>query len=424
MGDNGSGLLSGIRVIEMSHVMAAPTCGQLLADMGADVIKVERLPDGDSIRKSGPFTDGESAPFAMMNRNKRGIALDMMTDEAKAVLRRLIEGADVFVENYRQGAMDHYGVGFEEIAKSNPRLVYCSVSGFGSTGPYAERGGFDLVAQGMSGLMSITGEGPGRPPVKVGAPVTDITAGSLAAMGIIAALLKRASTGRGQFVDTSLLEAGIMHTYWQAAIYMASGEVPTAMGSAHPMMAPYQAFKTKDGWINLGAANQGLWRKLVELLGEPGLADDPRFMGPNERIENLQALEEALAPVFETDTTDGWFRKLDAAGIPAGPVVDIAEMTSDEHVLARGMVIEVGTSQGGPMRVLGHPVKYSDNPAEIRRPAPRLGEHTADVLAEAGYSDAEIRALQDAGSIGGADPYPEKRRRHGTTVSDEGAGTA
>jgi crotonobetainyl-CoA:carnitine CoA-transferase CaiB-like acyl-CoA transferase len=238
----------------------------------------------------------------------------------------------------------------------------------------------------------------------VGAPVTDITAGSLAAMGILAALLKRASTGRGQFVDTSLLEAGIMHTYWQSAIHMASGETPTAMGSAHPMMAPYQAFKTKDGWINLGAANQRLWRKLVELLGEPGLADDPRFTGPNERIANLQALQKALAPVFETDTTEGWFGKLDGAGIPAGPVFDIAEMTSDEHVLARGMVEEVGTSQGGPMRVLGHPVKYSANPAAIVRPAPRLGEHTTDVLAEAGYSDAEIRALDDAGALGGADP--------------------
>ena len=206
-----------------------------------------------------------------------------------------------------------------------------------------------------------------------------------------------------------------MHTYWQAAIHMASGEVPTAMGSAHPLMAPYQAFKTKDGWINLGAANQRLWLKLVELLGEPGLTDDPRFTGPNERIENLKALEEALAPIFETDTTDGWFRKLDAAGIPAGPVFDIAEMTSDDHVLARGMVKEVGTSQGGPMRVLGHPVKYSNDPAKIRRPAPRLGEHTADVLAEVGFSDAEIRALKDAGAIGGADPYPEKRR-HGTTA--------
>ena len=389
-------LLGGCRVLDMAGEPAMIT-GRVLADMGADVIKVERLPYGDSIRGSGPYTDDESAPFAMMNRNKRGVALDMKTDEAKGVLRRLIEGADVFVENYRLGAMAHYGVGHEEMAKVNGGLVYCSISGFGGTGPYAERGGFDLVAQGMSGLMSITGEGPGRPPVKVGAPVTDITAGSLAALGIVAALFKRASTGRGQLVDTSLLEAGIMHTFWQSAIHMASGELPTAMGSAHPLMAPYQAFKTKDGWINLGAANQGLWLKLVELLGVPKLADDPRFTGPNERRDNLQALQGALTPVFETDTADNWFAKLDDAGIPAGPVFDIAQMTSDEHVLARGMIEDVGTSRGGPMRVLGHPVKYSGNPAAIHRPAPRLGEHTAEILIEVGYSDDEVRDLENAG---------------------------
>ena len=398
-GDGSGGLLSGIRVVEMSHVMAAPACGLLLADMGADVIKVERLPHGDGIRGNGPFADGESAPFAMMNRNKRGAALDTGTDGGKAALRRLIAGADVFVENYRPGAMERYGAGYREMAKANPGLVYCSVSGFGGTGPYAGRGGFDLVAQGMSGLMSITGEGPGRPPVKVGAPVTDITAGTLAALGIVAALFKRAGTGRGQLVDTSLLEAGILHTCWQSAIFLASGERPAAMGSAHPLMAPYQAFRTGDGWINVGAANQGLWLKLVELLGVPELAGDPRFAGPEERRANLADLQEALAPVFETDTADGWFARLDAAGIPAGPVLDIAGMTTDEHVLARGMIAEVGTSRGGPMRVLGHPVKYSENPAAIRRRAPRLGEHTREVLGEAGYSGEEIRALEAAGAI-------------------------
>lgn len=394
-----SGLLSGIRVIEMSHVMAAPACGLLLADMGADVIKVERLPHGDDIRRYQPIRQGESAAFAMMNRNKRGAALDMKSDGGKAALRRLIEGADVFIENYRRGAVETYGAGYGQVRETCPRLVYCSLSGYGRTGPYADRGGFDLVAQGMSGLMSITGEGPGRPPVKVGAPVTDTTAGVLAAMGIVAALLKRTETGRGQYVDTSLFEAGIMHTYWQSAIYLASGEVPGAMGSAHPLAAPYQAFRTRDGWITIGAANQNSWLKLVELLDAPGLASDPRFAEPAARMENRDALVDALSVYFAADTTETWMERLEAAGMPGGPVLDIAQMTKDPQTIARGMVQDIGTSTGGAMRVLGHPVKYSDDPAVIRRPAPALGQHTREVLLEAGYAEAEIEELAASGAV-------------------------
>lgn len=396
MSDSDNSLLSGIRVIEMSHVMAAPTTGLMLSDMGADVIKVERLPGGDDVRKLAPFVDGASGPFAMMNRNKRGIGLNLKTDEGKAVLKKLVLGADVFIENYRMGAMEHYGVGYDQVKDDNPKLVYCSVSGYGRTGPYAEKGGFDLVAQGMSGLMSITGEGAGRPPVKVGAPVTDITAGILAAMGILAALVKRAATGRGQFVDTSLFEAGIMHTYWQSAIYLGSSEVPQAMGSAHPLMAPYQAFQTKDGWINIGSANQNLWGKLALMLGVPELAEDERFLEPKDRMENLDALVETLNGHFSQDTTDGWMARLEEVGIPAGPVLNIEQMTSDPQALARDMVQNIG----GDMRVLGHPVKYSESPTSIGRGAPALGEHTAEILAETGYSDTEIKALENSGALG------------------------
>ncbi len=399
-GQNNGGLLAGIRVIEFSHVMAAPTCGMMLADMGADVIKVERLPGGDSVRSSAPFTDDVSAPFTMMNRNKRGVALDLRSGDSKAVFKRLAAGADVFIENYRMGAADHYGVGYANLRTVNPALVYCSVSGFGRTGPYAERGGFDLVAQGMSGLMSITGEGPGRPPVKVGAPVTDITAGILAAMGILGAIIKRGETGCGQFVDTSLYEAGITHTFWQSAIFMASGVLPEAMGSAHPLMAPYQAFETADGWINLGSANQNLWQKLTELLGATELAEDARFAEPNARRDNHLELAKALNGYFRGASTDEWFAKLDAAGIPAGPVLDIAEMTEDAQTNAREMVQEVGGDAGEAIRVLGHPVKYSEHPAAITRPAPALGEHTEEVLLEAGYSEAEIAGFREAGVIG------------------------
>ena len=383
------GMLDGIRVIEVSHIMAAPTTGLMLSDMGADVIKVERTPGGDDIRKLEPFVDGVSNPFAMMNRNKRGIALNLRSDEGKAVLKRLVLDADVFVENYRAGAMDHYGVGYEQVKEENPGLIYCSVSGYGRSGPFADKGGLDLVAQGMSGLMSITGEGAGRPPVKVGAPVTDITAGCLAAMGILGALVSRGQTGKGQYVDTSLFEAGIMHTYWQSAIYFGSGEVPQAMGSAHPLMAPYQAFQTKDGWVNVGSANQGLWEKLVVLLGAPELAEDERFTDPNLRLTNLADLDAILTEYFKKDTTDGWVAQLEEAGIPSGPMLDIEQMTSHPQATARDMVQEI--EQG--LRVIGHPVKYSETPAGIRQGAPMLGEHTGDVLAEAGYSTDEIQAL-------------------------------
>ena len=386
-------LLAGVRVIEMSHVMAAPTTGLMLADMGADVIKVERLPMGDDVRRLEPYVDDESAPFAMMNRNKRSIGLNLKTDVGKAALKRLIEGADVFVENYRQGAMEHYGVGYEQIKDDNLGLIYCSISGYGRTGPYAEKGGFDLVAQGMSGLMSITGESAERPPVKVGAPVTDITAGTLGAMGILGALFHKAQSGEGQFVDTSLFEAGIMHTYWQSAIFMASGELPVAMGSAHPLMAPYQAFQTSDGWLNIGSANQGLWQKLTAFLGVPELADDPRFREPKDRIDNLAELVDELTSFFKTDTTEAWQQKLEAAGIPAGPVLNIEQMTANEQTLARDMVADVGSSEGSSLRVLGHPVKYSETPAAIQRRAPGLGEHTEEVLKEFGFSAEEIAEL-------------------------------
>ena len=366
----------------------------MLSDMGADVIKVERLPDGDSIRKLAPFVNDESGPFAMMNRNKRGIALNLRSSEGKAILKNLILGSDVFIENYRAGAMKHYGIDYEMVKHANPKLIYCSLSGYGRTGPLAEKGGFDLVAQGMSGLMSITGEGADKPPVKVGAPVTDITAGILAAMGILAALVKVGRTGKGQYVDTSLFEAGIMHTYWQSAIYLGSGEVPKAMGSAHPLIAPYQAFQTSDGWINVGSATQELWLKLVDLLKVPQLGREPRFRDPNTRLENLDELVQVLTECFMKDNTKNWVKKLDEAGIPAGPVLDIAEMSRHPQVLARKMVQELE----GSLHVIGHPVKFSETPTAIRFGAPKLGQHTRAVLSEASYTEKQIIEFISSGA--------------------------
>ena len=394
-----TGPLTGMRVIELAHIMAGPVCGLMLADMGADVVKVEK-PNGDDTRRTiPPEVNGESAAFMIMNRNKRGIALDLKSDEGKAALRLLLADADVVIENYRMGTMEKLGLGFEELRKENPGLIYCAVSGFGRTGPYAARGGFDLVAQGMSGLMAITGEGPGRPPVKVGAPVSDITAGILAALGCASAYAHKLQTGQGQMVDTSLLEAAITHTYWQSAIAFATGVSPGPMGSAHPLNAPYQAFPTADGWINIGAANQSNWERLVSALGAPELAADPRFANGHARMDNREVLIATLEPLFKPRTTEAWLAAMEEAGVPAGPVLSIMEMHEDPHVLARDMVVELDHPTAGPTKAIGLPIKFSDTPGGVTRPAPLLGEHTAEVLREAGYDAAEIDRMLGSGAV-------------------------
>jgi len=396
----GKGPLTGVKVVELAHIMAGPVCGLMLADMGAEVIKVEKVPGGDDSRRFVPPLIGdESAAYMMMNRNKRGIAVNLKNDSGKKVLRRLLKTADVVIENYRRGTMEKLGLGYDMLREENPGLIYCEVSGFGRTGPYADRGGFDLIAQGMSGLMSVTGEGPGRPPCKAGPPVTDITAGILAAMGVLAAYIHRLKTGEGQKVDTSLFEAGIVHTYWQSAIGFATGVSPGPMGSAHPLNAPYQAFKTADGWLTVGAANQRNWELLLEVLEAPQLAQDERFADNASRIAHREELEGVLNAEFVKHTTQDWLERMERAGLPAGPVLDIGEMHKDPQTLAREMVVKVDHLKEGAVDTIGLPVKFSDTPGGIVRAAPVYGEHTRQVLGEYGYTDGEIDLLCAEGAV-------------------------
>ena len=399
------GPLAGLRVVDLSHVMAGPACTMLLADMGADVVKVEKIPGGDDAHHMLPPAIGdESAAFLMMNRNKRGIAINLKSEAGRKALLRVLEGADVLIENYRRGTLERMGLGYETLHALNPRLIYCSISGFGRTGPYADRGGFDLVAQGMSGLMSITGEGPGRPPMKAGSPVTDITAGMLACVGILAALYSRQSTGKGQFVDTSLFEAGIMLTYWQSAICFATGVPPGAMGSAHPLNAPYQAFRTADGWITVGAANQTNWLRLLEALGARHLANDARFAENSCRMGHLPELTAELTRYFEREGSAEWLERLQKAGVPAGPVLDVKQMHADPQALARGMIVETTHPSAGRVKGIGLPIKFSETPGGGSRPAPQFGQHTRDLLREHGFSDAEIDKMVADGAVDTKNP--------------------
>jgi crotonobetainyl-CoA:carnitine CoA-transferase CaiB-like acyl-CoA transferase len=396
--------LSGIRVIELAHIMAGPVCGLMLGDMGADVVKVERLPGGDGTRAFlPPDVRGEAAAFMMLNRGKRGMALDLRSDEGRSLVRRLVSSADVVIENFRAGTMERMGLGYEELSTLNPRLVYCQITGYGRTGPLAHQGGFDLIAQGYSGLMSVTGEGPGRAPVKVGAPVTDITAGILAAFGVVSALFERERSGKGQRVDTSLYEAGITQTYWQSAIAFATGASPGPLGSAHPLSAPYQTFPTIEGWINVGASNEATWTGLTEALNAPELRLDERFRTNARRIANLDELVGVLAPHFLKRSTDSWLERLEDAGVPAGPVASVGEMLEHAQTHARDMVIEVEHAKAGTVRSLGTPVKMSastlESGAEKRPGAPTLGQHTREVLLEAGLRDVEVDRLMAAGVV-------------------------
>ncbi len=397
-----AGPLSGLRVLELTQIMSGPTCGLLLADLGADVIKVEKLPGGDDARGyRDPQVNGVSAPFMMMNRNKRGLAIDLKREEGKAVLRRMAQQADVLVENFRTGTMDRLGLGYEALQAINPGLIYCAISGYGRTGPWAGKGGFDLIAQGFAGLMSITGE-PGRPPVKNGNAVSDMNAGILAALGIVAAYVHKLKTGQGQLVDTSLADAALQQLYWHAAIFFATGRSSAPSGSAHVLTAPYQAFEASDGWINIGGANQANWERIADVLGHPEWRADPRFATNSARMAHREELAALMNAVLRQRTRAEWLAAFDAAGVPAGPVHTVGEALTHPQTLARRMVVELQHPQAGATRALGCPIHLSATPARIDRPAPMLGEHTREVLREFGYTDSQIDTLIAGGIVAAA----------------------
>ncbi len=389
--------LDGIRVLDLTQVMAGPYCTMLLCDMGADVIKVEP-PTGDSTRRMPGAVGTDSPSFNAVNRGKRGIVVDLKHAAGRDTARRLAVSADVLVENYRPGVMRRFGLGYEELASQHPALIYTSISGYGQTGPSAGKGGFDLVAQGVSGLMSVTGEA-GGPPVKVGVPITDLGAGLFAVIGILSSLLARARTGRGQLVDTSLVDAGVAMSVWEATQYFSGRGVPEPMGSAHRMNAPYQAIRCADGYVTVGAANDRIFRRLCDALGHPEWAAEADYRDNERRVRNRVALVARIEAVMASRPRAHWLALFETHDIPCGPIHDYAEVMSDPHILARELVVETDHPTLGLIKTLGTPLKLSDTPLTPGRPAPLLGQHTDEVLGEIGLTSDEIAELRRAGAV-------------------------
>ena len=376
-----AGALAGLRVIDLSGHLSGPFCAMQLADHGADVIKVEKPEGGDEARRMPPFVNGESAPFMVWNRNKRSVTLDLKNEVDRGRFLALLETADVLLENYRPGTMDRLGLGYDALKTRFPRLIYCAISGFGQTGPERARGGFDLMTQAMSGLMAVCGPADG-PPHRLPIAISDVGAGLYATIGILAAVEARHRTGRGQYVETSLFEAAMSLGVYEAAHYFTTGEKPPRIGQAHRGSSPYQVFKTADGWMTFGASQQNFWTRLCTIVELPELATDPRFVTNAERVRHNDALVALLQARLETRPTAHWLGALQAAGIPAAPVLTHDQVFTHPQTLARDMVVEVEHAKAGRSRTLGIAVKLSDTPGAVTRAAPTLGQHTDEVLAE------------------------------------------
>ncbi|MQF63786.1 CoA transferase [SAR202 cluster bacterium AD-802-L14_MRT_200m] len=390
--------LEDVRVLDCSQILAGPFCSMLLADMGADVIKIEKPNGGDDTRRMGPpFIDTESAAFLAMNRNKRSIVLNFKEQSGVQAMKTLVKDADIVIENYRTGTMARLGLGYEDLKNINPGIIYCSISGFGRTGPYANRGGFDLVAQGMSGLMSITGV-PDSPPVKVGVPIADMNAGMFATYGILTAYINKLRTKKGQYLEISLLEAAIAYTVWESAGYFATGDIAEPLGSSHRNSAPYQALKTKDGHINVGAPNQSNWERFANAIERSDLVTRNEFKDNASRLVNRESLERELELTLTTKNSSEWLEVLEKSGVPAGPILNISEVWNDPQVEARNMKVTLDHPTAGKITNIGLAAKLYSTPGRITKPAPLLGEHTREILVDAGYSKKNIKDLIDSGA--------------------------
>jgi crotonobetainyl-CoA:carnitine CoA-transferase CaiB-like acyl-CoA transferase len=384
-------------VLDATQVMAGPYCAMLLADMGARVIKVEP-PSGDSTRSMAGARGNDSPAFNAVNRGKQGIVLDLNDAKGREVFKRLARSADILIENYRPGVMTRLGLDYAAMRADNPRLIYGSISGHGQTGPWAAKGGFDLIAQGLSGVMSVTGR-PNEAPVKAGVPLTDLGAGLFALIGILAALRHRDSSGTGQHIDTALVDAGLALSVWEVTDYFSSGQVPGPLGSAHRMTAPYQAFKCADGYITIGAANDRNFTKLARVLGHHEWLTDPRFVADHLRVAHRDELASSIETVTMTQPRAFWIAELEKAGVPCGPILDYEDALTTPQAMAREMTVDVEHPTLGPLRTLGTPIKMSETPLNPRRRGPMLGEHTDEVLQWAGYNENEIEQLRNTGSV-------------------------
>lgn len=392
--------LAGVRVIELAQIMAGPTCGLMLSDLGAEVIKIEKWPAGDDARQYQKPGDSAMPPsFRMINRGKRSLALDIRRPEGKAVLQRLVAQADVLTENFRVGVMERLGLGYGDLKPFNPGLIYCSITGYGRTGPMAGVGGFDLILQAFSGIIAATGE-PGRDPVKPGVSIADTNAGILAALAIVSAYVHRLRTGEGQHVQTSLLQAAMQQTYWLAANYFSTGRDTQPLGTAHSLIAPYQVFKAADGRLVIGGGNPKAWAGICEVLGHPEWQQDPRFDHPQRRVQHRAELQALIEAELARDTVAHWCERFERAGVPAGPLQTAGQALEHPQTRAVGMVVDVADGQGGTERGLGSPLTFDGHSPARLTPAPSVGEHSRQVLEEAGFSIGEIDGLLAQGVAG------------------------